>query len=146
MARLGKIPDNLHDEIQKLAGEGYSADKVKVWLKKEHNIDASHSTVSRLLRDMKEERQEIAQRAYADAVANSANQDILILGEMIVKLNQKVTKAFNAEQLVIGTKMAETLLKYLSRRMDLSGLNIKDKPDDQLLKEELLKKIEEFKK
>jgi hypothetical protein len=144
MAR--KIPESLNDEIIKKAGEGLSANKICVWLKDEHKLIVSIPTLSRLLKETKEERKEIAQRAYADAVADSANQDIKILGSMIDKFYKKVEKLFKDDQLVLATKMSETLLKYLSRRMDLSGINAKDKPNDELLTEELLKKIEEFKK
>jgi len=146
MARLIKIPPKLNPEILKKVGEGLSAQKIAEWLKKEHDIKTSSSSVSRLLLEWKEERKQIAQRAYADAVANHAFQDLDIISDLILKLKDRVDVCFKDNELLVGNKLADTLLKYLSKRMDLSGMNVKEAPDDERLKEELLKKIEEYKK
>ena len=143
MARLSKIPSKLHPEILKKVGEGLSAQKISDWLNKEHKIKVSNHSVSRLLLDWKEERKQIAQRAYADAVANHAFQDLEIISDLILKLKDRVDNCFTDNDLLVGNKLADTLLKYLSKRMDLSGMNTKDAPDDEKLKDELLKKIEE---
>ena len=146
MARLHKIPSKLHPEILKKVGEGLSAQKIADWLKKEHKVEVSSHSVSRLLLEWKEERKQIAQRAYADAVANHAFQDLEIISELIEKLKNNVDVCFTKKDLNGAQRLSETLLKYLSKRMDLSGINNKDVPDDERLKEELLKKIEEYKK
>ena len=142
-----QLPEKYYDEIQAKAVEGFSVSEIVSWLLAEYNVKTSCRSLSRILSKLKAERKEIAQRAYADSVAKYANQDLRILGEMITKLYNKVNKCFkDKDKLLPAQKLSETLLKYLSKRMDLSGINQKDElANDERIKEELLKKIEEYK-
>ena len=142
------IPKKYYEEIQTKAVEGFSVPKIVQWLMDTYQVKTSTRSLSRILSELKAERKEVALRAYADSVAKYANQDLRILGEMITKLYNKVNKCFkDKDKLIPAQKLSETLLKYLSKRMDLSGLNQKDElANDERIKEELLHKIEEYKK
>jgi hypothetical protein len=143
MARLKNIPPNLYDAIAEQSAKGQAAREIVIWLKNTHNITSSVPSICRLLKETKEERQQIAQRAYANAVAKSANQDLEILGDVITKCKQRFDILVESHEDFKAKGIAEVMFKYIAKRMDLSGINDKSS-DDQLLKEELLKKISEL--
>lgn len=136
----GKIPTNLHDAVIDESGKGLSSAEIRDWLLKTHNIKTSTPAVCRLLNKLKIERKEIAQRVYADAVSKSANNDIFIIGDVIKKCKKRFDILIDNEEDFKAKTMAEVMFKYISKRMDLAGLNEKT-DDDNSIKEELLKKI-----
>jgi len=129
MARLKNIPPNLYDSIADESAKGKSCREIVEWLQQEHKIKSPVPSISRLLREVKDERQEIAKRAYANAVAKSANQDIFILGDVISKCKQR----FDA--------LIETKDDFKAK--SIADVMIKSNNDDQL-KEDILKKLSEF--
>ncbi len=123
MARLSKIPTTLLDEMMGMRAQGLSDAKIHAWLTATHHIQCGVSSVKRSLNKVSRERAEIAKSVYRDAVANSADQDIRIIDEMIQNLNKEFRKAM-AEGDRQGMKhMSDALHKFLQTRMDLSGIN-----------------------
>jgi len=135
-----KIPTGLHDAIQEQSARGLGCAEIVIWLDEHHSIKSSTPSVSRLLKILKNERKEIAQRIYADAVSKSANNDLDILNDVIVKCKARFDILIESGADFKAKGIGEVLFKYLSKRMDISGLNEKDNNDD-LVKEELLKKL-----
>lgn len=128
-----------------LSAKGENGEKIRAWLKTNHNVSASLSSVNRLVNRFAKERADIAKAVYKDAAANSANQDIKIIDEMVVNLNKEFMKAM-AESDRQGMKhMADALHKFLQTRMDLSGINKpdSDKPEDETL-QSLMDRIKNY--
>lgn len=140
MSRTPTIPVNFHDVILKKAAEGLSCSKIRDYLEKEHKLEASLSSVTRILRVLKQERQAVAQQVYAEEVAKSANQDVKILGDMIVRCHMESIKAFDEGDPALGSRVADTLIKFVDRRMTLSGM---DKPEEneEVLWEALIERL-----
>jgi len=126
LARLRKLNDALRDEVANKSAEGISSTAIAAWLLDVHDIKISRTQVSNYLREVKAERKEIAQRLYAASAAENANEDLHIIGEIINKFHGKVVKSLKADELLVANKLADTLLKYISKRIDLSGLNMDD--------------------
>ena len=141
MARKSNIPIKLHGEIQRLNTEGLSSSKIKVWLKTEHNISAGLTAIQSLLRQMTEEHKDATKKAYAEAVAETAVQDVEILGDKINKLNQRVDKALKDDDLNALKITGDLLFKFLDRKMKLVDTG-KDSSsiDDQML-DDLIDKL-----
>src|SRR5574338_961006 len=95
MARLPKIPDVLVEEMMVKRANGESDQKILSWLKTTHHINCGLSSVNRRLNQVAKERADIAKAIYKDAVANSADQDIKIIDQMVKSLNQEFLKAMS---------------------------------------------------
>lgn len=140
MARLSKIPPELNDEVIKKSGEGYSASKIQTWLDEEHSITITDRGIQQFLKKIANERKDIAKQAYSKAVADSANQDVAIIGEMIDLFRNEVLKTVNNDSLK-AAKIAETLIKFQDRRMKLSGIDKEDEVNDDSVLDSLLAKV-----
>lgn len=141
MARPSKIPLKLHGEIQRLSVEGLNSLKIKEWLKKEHNIVAGRTAIQTLTRQATEEHKNAAKKAYAEAVAETAVQDVDILGDKIKKLNDRVDKALKDDDLNALKVTGDLLFKFLDRKLKLAGVDKDDTSlDDQML-DELMDKL-----
>ncbi len=145
MARKTGIPETLYEEVILKSAQGESGQKIANWLKATHNIQISTSSITRLLKSKKQERQQIAQAAYAEAVAKSANQDLKILDDVTNRLYVKVMKALDNDDDTKAKHLADTLHKYLATRMELSGINQPDsiQPEEDVL-QGLLDRIGEY--
>lgn len=133
MARLSKIPDRLHDEIKKKSAEGLSAGKIKEWLEKEHNIKAGLTGISAFLKSVKEERKEVAKQVFAAKAAETALQDIDILGNKVLMFDQKVNEAIKDGNSGDAKIYGDLLFKFLDRKMKLSGIDDNHSEDDKIL-------------
>ena len=147
---LHKLSEKLRDEVGQKSAEGLSSEKIAKWLLDKHKITLSRGQISKYLRAIKKERKEIAVGAYTKAAADNANQDLEIIGELITKFHAQVMASMEAEDLLIANKLSETLLKYISKRIDLSGMNLEDNDDEKLkeinkIREEWLKRLNESK-
>lgn len=141
MARKSNIPLKLHGEIQRLNAEGLTSTKIKLWLKSEHNISAGLTAIQTLLRQATEEHKDAAKKAYAEAVATTAIQDVDILGDKIDKLNKKLDKALEGDDLIAIRTHGDLLFKFLDRKLKLAGLdNGSGSMDDQML-DDLMDKL-----
>ncbi len=141
MANKSKIPLKLHSEIQRLNAEGMTSKPIKDWLKKEHNIDAGLTAIQTLLRQKTEEHKDAAKKAYAEAVAETAIQDVDILGDKIKQLNLRVDKALKDDDLNALKVTGDLLFKFLDRKLKLAGVDKDDSSlDDQML-DDLFEKL-----
>lgn len=141
MSRLAKIPPNLMDALMTKQGEGLSVAKIQSWLLSDHNIKISDQQIRATMKKVAEERKEQAKAAYAKAVAESANQDIFILADKIDKFNKRVDVALKKEDDLTAIKIADTMLKFIDRRMKLSGVDQEDTFDSDNILENLLEKL-----
>ena len=145
MARLSKIPPTLLDDMMAKRANGESDAKIHAWLKAVHGIQCGVSSVNKALNKVSKERAEIARSVYKNAVANSADQDIRIIDEMIQNLNKEFVKAMKEGDRQGMKHMSDALHKFLQTRMDLSGINQPEsaQAEDQTL-QLLLDRIGEF--
>lgn len=126
MARLSKIPDRLIEDMMAKRANGESDGKIQAWLKATQEVDCSVSSVTRALNKVSKERAEVARAVYKNAVANSADQDIKIIDEMIKNLSVECGNAIKEGDRQGIKHMSDALHKWIQTRMDLSGIN---KPD-----------------
>jgi hypothetical protein len=141
MSRPFLIPEMYHNDVLRLSAEGKEAKAIELWLAQEPRfIHVTVACVLNLLSSKRKERQEIAKMIYADEVAKSANMDIKILSNMIDRCYLEANKAFDEDKPMIGARLADTLIKYVDRRMMLSGI---DKPEenDEIILESLMAKL-----
>lgn len=135
MARKTAIPENLYEEILAMSANGQSCQKICEWAKVTHGISCSISSVSRLLKIKKAERQQVAQAAYAEAVAKSANQDLKIIDDIANKFYTRIMKAMDEDDIATARQLADSLHKYLATRIELSGIN---RPDSNASQDDVL--------
>jgi len=147
MARTNTIPDTLVPAIMKMLHDGANAQKVVDWLKAEHDINATVRMVNFRTQELRKLEQESKKLAIAEAAAQSALDCIGIIDSGIMLLNQeaiKLLKATDTESKLAGRQIAETALKYIDKKMNLTGMD-KDEitESDEELLNSLLKKLGE---
>lgn len=142
MARLAKIPENMAEAIVEKSAAGWSAARICDWLNDEHKIDCSISNVQRLLYNFKNDKKEIAQRKFADAAAKTADKHLAIFDSVINDFNKEIKKALKEGDRMGAKSLADTMFKFQSKIMDLSGINSTEKMSEQEeeLKESIFKK------
>lgn len=146
MARLTVIPEKYYEEIYKKSQDGLNCAKINDWLVKEFHLVASSSKqVARILRKYKLEKKELAQTAFAEAAAATAERDLEIFDKIISKFEKEITKAFAKDDQYMAAKLADTMFKFQSKRIDMSGHNLPVDPSDLLddedqVKEDILRK------
>lgn len=126
MARNNCIPDNLLPEIMKMMSEGYNATGVQEWLKAKHDIICTAWTVSRRVGELKKVEQEARKNAIAEAAARDALNCVNIIDDRIVQMNTIATdllKAKDNSDKMVGKQIADTLLKYIDKKMSLTGMD-----------------------
>lgn len=142
MARLSKIPDNIKPLVLEQSSKGKSASEIVEWLKLQHGVEISNSSLNKLLRSQKEERKDVAKQAYASAVAASAANDLQIVDEVIISLNKEYNKKLNKDETISANMLMKTLLQYIQFRASLAGAEEEmSKEDTQGLLEGLLEKL-----
>lgn len=144
MARHPVIPPKYHDEVVLLSSEGNNADKICAILKERYDIDSNLNMVYQIIRNKKKERQEATQKIYAEAAAKSAYKDLDIIDAAIEKLNKEYQESFAAGNKKEAAELLNTMIKFQSKRMDLSGLgkesaDMEDSIDEA--KEDLMKRL-----
>ena len=148
MSRAPLIPEDLFEEVLKRSGQGFTAAQTSKYLLEKHGIKVSRPSVSRLLKEFKEERAEAAKMAYSEAAASYANMDLRIVGSMIAKFSWEVENCLSKRDLSQANKLAMTLLQYIKTRLDLSGINCDTSNSENELakvKEEWIKKLNDVK-
>lgn len=80
--RQRAIPPALESAVLERSAQGMGQREIAAWLKAEHGISISHTSVGRLIRAVTDERRETTQHAVAEAVAKSATSDLDILGAL----------------------------------------------------------------
>lgn len=147
MARTNTIPETLLPTIMKMMHDGSNATKISEWLKVEHDIIATPRSVARRTQEIRKLEQESKKLAIAEAAAQSALDCIGIIDQGIMLLNQealKLLKATDTESKLAGRQIAETALKYIDKKMNLSGMDKEEITDsDEELLNSLLKKLGE---
>lgn len=128
--QVGQIPPKLHELVMLKIADGLTCQQISDCLLSEHKITVSSRNVSYLVQKLTNERRDIAKAAYANAVAVSSNQDVFILNDKITKFNNEVDIALENRELSLATKMAETLIKFVDRRMALSGIDQNNSVED----------------
>ena len=143
---MGKrqIPPKYEEKIMSLYEDGVTTRDIADILAKEDGIECSDTTVWRLIAQKKEERQQATQAVYAKAAKKHAFKDLDIINEVIDTLNSKYQDAFAKGDVKTADALLNTLLKFQSKRMSLSGLGqTTDDMDDAIeeVKADLLKKL-----
>lgn len=149
MARPKTIPHKLRSDVIAKSAEGWNAEKIATWLKTDHDINITMRAVQQYLKEIKDERNEIAQRAMAEDVAKSVTYDLSILGDKIFKFNAEVDRLLSEGKSIEAKSVGEILFKFLDRRMKLSGIDNPEKTNNTQLqsKDELLEGLlSKFKK
>ncbi len=141
MSRLQGIPPKLHEIVLEKTAEGWGAGKISNLLLKEHETKVSIKCVTNLIKRITEERKETAKAAYAKSVSESANQDVSILGDKINKLDIILDEVLIEKDALKIDKIGNILLKFIDRRMKMSGIDKEDNGDDNLILQSLLDKL-----
>jgi predicted transcriptional regulator len=147
MARTNTIPETLVPTIMKMLHDGSNATKISEWLKLEHDIDATPRTVAKRTQELRRLEQESKKLAIQEAAARSALDCVGIIDQGIMLLNQeaiKLLKSNDTESKLAGRQIAETALKYIDKKMNLTGMYKDEITDsDEELLNSLLKKLGE---
>lgn len=146
MARLHNIPDNLVPPLLQKSNEGLNANQLSEWLRETHGVIAERSTISNRLRAWKKLEHQAKKEAIQEAAANSAIDCVKFIDTNIAILNKEAMCLLASDKnsdKALGDKLANTLLKYIDKKMNLSGMDNKDEMSiaDQELLEGLLRKI-----
>jgi hypothetical protein len=141
MAKLPAIPENLHDQVMTWTGEGKPVEAIRALLKEQHNINCSPNAVYRLLKKIRQGRQEIAKAAYAAEMEKTANSDVKIMSEVTKSLFDKWK---NAKTIKEELQIAAELRMWVRDKMALSGIDLKQDADEDI-KDELLDELEDLK-
>ena len=145
MARPPVIPENLLPIIMERVNSGSNAEKIVDWLRCEHDLDTNVRMVNLRIQELRKLEQEAKKAAIAEAAAKSALDCVSMLDNRILQLNDIASILLEDDDIttkLAGKQMAETLLKYIDKKMNLSGM---DKPMDNietdLIVEGLLSKL-----
>lgn len=144
MARPFNIPNKYFDEIVTLSSEGYNAERIVEHLANNYSLNVTMNNVYRVLRSRKKERQEAAQKIYAEAAALHAYKDLDIIDSVIDRLNKEYKLSLDAGNKKEATELLNTMHKFQSKRMELSGLGHEAQDNEELVdeaKESLLKRL-----
>lgn len=141
MARPNSIPDSLLPAIIKMFDNGANAQKVSEWLKQEHDITASVWTVNHRVQELKKLEQEAKKTAIAEAASKSALDCVSMLDTQILEFHKQAIDLVKSEDLdtkALGKSFAETLLKYINTKMNLTGM---DKQEMSKSEEDLIEDL-----
>ena len=141
MARQSKLNEKQKEDVMNWFAEGNPAHQIIKLLKQKYNHVVSHATISKYLKNVKEQRQAATDMAYKQAVANSANRDIDIIDNKINQLNKIATDLLDNKDYKLGRDMSDILLKFISKKIDLNITNEPEEKTNNLLNS-LLDKIE----
>lgn len=140
--RRKKIPPKLNDVVWKLYAEGKTSDQISEIMLSDYDFSVGKTAINNLLISLKEERKQVAQAIYAKACQEGAYADVNILSDVMAKLYQDYNELRDMKDYKSARTYAETLAKYISKRIDLSGLNERtsEKTEEQV-REELLQRL-----
>lgn len=144
MARPNSIPPKYYDEVVQLSADGLSAEKIVDYLFATHTIQVNINSVYRVLRAKKKERQEATQKIYAEAAAEHAYKDLDIIDAVIDRLNKEYKLSFDSGNKKEAKDLLDTLIKFQSKRMELSGLGRETADTEDLIDEaklDLMKRL-----
>lgn len=139
------IPHTLHDQVWQWYAGGATSTKIAELLVSEYGLTVGKTAINNLIIEIKEERKQIAQSIYAEAVAKTACADVFIITDVIKKLYSDFNDLRDAKDYKIARTYAETLSKYIAQRINLSGLNNdKNEKSEDDVRNELLNRLNEL--
>jgi hypothetical protein len=144
MARPPIIPENLLPIIMEKVNNGANAETISAWLRLEHDLDASVRVVNDRIQALRRVEHEAKKAAIADAAAKSALDCVSMLDNRILQLNDIASVLLNDNDIdtkLAGKQMAETLLKYIDKKMNLTGMDKVDNIETDDIVEGLLSKL-----
>lgn len=141
------IPDKLIVEMLQRSNDGYTHQEITDWLVNVKGVKTSITAVHRRIKEFKDVEQDAKKQAIAEAAAKSAVECVSIIDKHILLLDRETCKLFKSgikKDKVLGNQLSNTLLKYIDKKMNLTGMD-KEKPNDsdEELVNSLLKKIGE---
>jgi hypothetical protein len=148
MARLHSVPDILVPEMMIQLRQGSNMQEVSDWLRDNHNIIASVRVCTYRLRELRKLDNEYKISAIQAAAQKSALDCVGIIDDQISVLNVEALKLLqkkDTQSKLAGKQIADTLIKFIDKKMNLSGM---DKDDGMSIETEdllngLLKKLGE---
>ena len=121
MARPKKLSPIQIEETLALYDQGYNATQIQAHLLQNHNVSIAIKNISRYIRALRDARQEATDLAFKNAIAKTAKRDVAILDKKIVQLDKLTDKLLEAGDYKFARDFQETLLKFVSRKIDLNG-------------------------
>lgn len=116
------IPEKYWDEIITMHAEGTDGETITVHLQKDYNVNCSRDNVYRVIRNARKEKQEATQKIYAEAAEKHAFKDLDIINRAIDHLNKSYQLSLGKDKVLEAVKSLDIMLKFISKRMELSGL------------------------
>lgn len=133
MAKQSAIPPKYHPECINLQQEGWTIQKITNYLLSQYNLDVSTTSVFRVLKNAKLEKQEATQKIYAEAAAVSAYKDMDIIDRAINKLEDEYNLSFSAGNKKEADMLLNTLIKFQAKRIELAGLGKNDQETNEFI-------------
>lgn len=87
------IPANLRGPIGEKLAEGLTQQQIVAWLKAEHGVETTQPSVSRYVRDILEERRDIAQAVVREKLAGSLTTDLERIESMLEQAEKRMAEA-----------------------------------------------------
>lgn len=144
MSRPNLIPDSLINAILKKSRNGDNAQTIANWLEAEHGIKCEDRIVQRRLKEFRRIEQEARKDVIREAATNDAINCVEIINNHITLMSRITDEMLNSDdndKRVIGRQIADTLLKYIDKKMNLSGMDQSDTYETNEIMEGLLAKI-----
>lgn len=124
--------------------EGKDTATIQSYLKAEHNFTCSVWTINRRIRDIKQLEQEARKDAIQEAAAKDALDCVSMLDSRIMQLNTLASDLLDNTDMstkLAGKQMAETLLKYIDKKLNLTGMDKTDQVSNEEIVDEIMTKL-----
>lgn len=125
-----KIPESLLTVIYKRRHEGATLEQLQVWLRDEHQIEITVSSLSRRMKKVSQLDKAVAQAIYLQSAAQGADEIVSIMNRKIATLDQ-TAESLRAQGLFSEARMYdETLMKYMHKKIDLVEMGNNQNKED----------------
>ena len=146
MPKRRAIPIELHAAMLKKYHEGMIAKEIQQWLKDEHGLSVSESTMFRTLRLIRKERSEVTKDIYAKAAQETAMEDIEGINKLITAHFKDWEKLRKNNDTRLALQVTDRLVKLIELRKKFNGgeeinVNISHEIDEDELREDLAEKL-----
>lgn len=149
MSRPSQIPNTLIipiiDRLE--SGEASNSEEISVWLREQHNIEATGRAVTSKIQQYREIARNARKEAIQQAAFRSSFDCLDIIDNSIVLLTREAVKLLESadtKDKLAGKQLSEAALKYIEKKMSLSGVDGPNKESEEStveLMQDLLKKL-----
>ena len=146
MARTNAIPDNLVLPLLELSESGKTGSQMMDWLKTNHNIETSLSTISKRLKIYKAAQLQAKIETVRANASEKALDYISMMDTDITKLHRKTNKLLESDEpsdLILAKSLIETKKNLIMVQLNSTGMDKpeKDEQDQEFILEGLVSKL-----